>query len=168
MTRAHLLSFNLTFLTSVLVEPTAVATGWRRSALGRPSRGAVAVRVDAGQQRGGPGEVAVGLAAVWRGQKNGAVAVGGQVLVELVDVESANGGDDVGAELGDVQVAEVNVLPPNGGGGAGAAVPVFVPHVRVRFRGCGWRWRSVRLTWKPKPREAPINIILMHLHNNKW
>lgn len=39
------------------------------------------------------------VACVRRGQNSGAVAVGREVLVELMDVESVHGADDVSAEL---------------------------------------------------------------------
>lgn len=98
------------------------------------------------------------VAGVWWGKNSGAMAVGREVLVELVDVKSVDGADDVGAELWDVHVTEVNVLTGGGRNRAGDAVQgpmavVFVPHVKVGFR-CSWRcWRSMRLTWKPKPRK---------------
>lgn len=39
------------------------------------------------------------VAGVWWGKNSGAMAVGREVLVKLVDVESVDGADDVGAEL---------------------------------------------------------------------
>lgn len=43
------------------------------------------------------------------------MAVGREVLVELVDIEGLDVGDDIAAQLADVHVTEVNVeLSPNG------------------------------------------------------
>lgn len=98
------------------------------------------------------------VAGIWWGQNSGAVAVGREVLVKLVDVESVDVADDVSAELRDVHVTEVYVLTADGVNRAGAALHrpvalVFVPHVKVSFRGSGRCWRPMRLTWKPKPRK---------------
>lgn len=80
-----------------------------RGALSTPGRAArVAVRrsVRAAGHRGRP----VAVVRRQSGEARG-VTVQREVLVELVDVEGLDVADDVGAELGDVHVAEVYVLP---------------------------------------------------------
>lgn len=89
--------------------------------------------------------------AVVRGQARSCVAVERKVLVKLVHVEGLHVADDVGAELRDVHVAEVDVLPATAGFQQAAALmfqvllgAVMVVQVRLRS-GRGRRW-SVRLT----------------------
>lgn len=117
--RAQLLSFNLKF-----GGRRRRRDGGGSSALGRPG-----VRVDEGS--GG-----VAVAAV-----RAVHAAGREVLVELVHVEPVDG-----AELGDVHVAEVDVL----------AARRRRSGVELGFRGRGGRRGSMRMTWKPE--EAPITV----------
>lgn len=98
------------------------------------------------------------------------MAAGRKVLVELVHVECVHGADDVRAELGDVHVAEVDVLTAGGRHGAVAAIcrpvaVVFVCHVDFSFRGGGRCWRSVRVTWTPQ-RKKYHNKYFYLMHTN--
>lgn len=84
------------------------------------------------------------------------MAVRREVLVELVDVESVDGPDDVGAEVRDVYVAEVNVLAAGRGGGASVGRPVELvlgSRGNVGLWCSRRRWRPLRLTWEPEPRK---------------
>ena len=73
-----------------------------------------------------------------------------------MDVESVDGVDDVGAELGDVHVAEVNVLTAPAAALCRPMALMFVPCVQVSLRGSGRRWRSVRLTWTATSRKHQL------------
>lgn len=85
------------------------------------------------------------------------MAVWRQVLVELADVESINGADDVGTEFGNVHVTEVKVLTVGGKNRTAAAAhlvgAMFTPCEQLGFRGSGRCWRSMRLTWENRQRE---------------
>lgn len=69
------------------------------------------------------------------------VAVGGEVLIELVDVEGLDVGDDVAAELADVHVSEVDVgrLPAAFLQRAALPLQVLLARLRVRLGGGGGR-----------------------------
>lgn len=74
-----------------------------------PPRQGIAVGVAVGGTEGPRG--GVGSVPMVRRRRGGAVPVEWQVLVELVDVKGIHVADDIGAQLRDVQVAEVDVLP---------------------------------------------------------
>lgn len=113
MTRAHLLRLNLRFVVHGVILVHAPTRRGGRHPTRAPTFGGPGVGVDAGEDEG-PGGVAVSVSGLRRGQQGGAVAVGRQILVELVDVEPVDGADDVGAQLRDVHVAEVDVLTAAG------------------------------------------------------
>ena len=97
----------------------------------------------------------VGCAPVGAGRRGlarlsgqGRVAVEGQVLVELVDVEGVHVPDDLTAQLGDVHVAEVNVLTPTVHQAAAFQLQLLLaPVVQVSLGGCGRGGRPVGLPW---------------------
>lgn len=77
------------------------------------------------------------------------MAVEREVLVELVHVEGLHVADDVGAKLGDVDVAEVDVLPAAVNQTPALMLQVLLhPVVQVCFGSSGWRWGTVRLPWR--------------------
>ena len=61
-----------------------------------------------------PGVGPVPVVGAWHVGSGGRgnVPVEGKVLVELMHIEGLHVGDDVGAQLRDVHIAEVDVLPP--------------------------------------------------------
>lgn len=81
------------------------------------------------------------------GGRDPRVAIGGEVLVEFVDVEGFDVGDDVAAELADVDVSEVDVgrLPAAFLQGAALALQVLLARLRVRLGGGGGRGGALRL-----------------------
>lgn len=146
MARAQLLRLHLRFGAHVFMT-TRFPARRRRSRPGgspafrRPSRDAVGLKVGAGK-----GEGTGGAAAAWLRCSGRAQAAGREVLVKLAHVEPVHGADDIGAELRDVHMAEVDVLAVGRGHGA----VVFVGHMNFSFRSRGRRWRSVRMAWTEK------------------
>lgn len=66
------------------------------------------------------------------------MAVEREVLVELVHVEGLHVADDVGAELGDVHVTEIDVLPAAVDQTAAFVFQILLRSMmKVRFRGRG-------------------------------
>lgn len=86
------------------------------------------------------------------------VAVKREVLVELVNIKGLHVADDIGAQLVDVHITEVNVLPAAVGKAAPFVLQILLNSVvEVCFRGGGWcRW-SMRLPWKEKSQQK-VNI----------
>ena len=78
-------------------------------ALGHPGCDTPGLRADRSATADGVGAGVADRGGVAGAARRARVAVGGQVLVELVDVEGLDVGDDVAAELADVHVAEVDV-----------------------------------------------------------
>lgn len=77
------------------------------------------------------------------------VPIEGQVLVEFVYVKRLDVGDDVGAQLRDVHIAEVNVLPPATAVHQPTTLMLQItlaPMMQVGLRGGGGCGRTVRLT----------------------
>ena len=74
------------------------------------------------------------------------MAVEREVLVELVHVEGLHVADDISAELRDVDVAEVNVLPAAVNKTAALVLQILLhPVVQVCFGSGGWCGGTVRL-----------------------
>lgn len=68
------------------------------------------------------------------------MAVEREVLVKLVHVEGLHVADDISAELRDVDVAKVDVLPVAVNETAAFVFQIlFQPVVQVGFRSSGWR-----------------------------
>lgn len=79
--------------------------------------------------------------------RHGRVTVEGQVLVKLVDVEGLHVADDLAAQLGDVHVAEVDVLPTAFRQATALVLQLLLaPVVKVRLGGRGRGGGSVSLT----------------------
>ena len=74
------------------------------------------------------------------------MAVEREVLVELVHVEGLHVADDISAELRDVDVAEVDVLPAAVNKTAALVLQILLhPVVQVCFGSGGWCGGTVRL-----------------------
>lgn len=103
---------------------------------------AIGGSVGAARRRGLP-------VAVVGGQRRGVggVAVKRKVLVELVHVEGLHVADDIGAELRDVDVAEVDVLPAAVDEAAAFMFQILLHPVVQVCLGSSWRCRrTMRLT----------------------
>lgn len=90
-----------------------------------------------------------------RGYRGRAVNVEGQVLVELVHIESLHGADNIRAEFRDVHFAEVYVLTTDNRSHTrtssavlGPVALVFDPEVQLSFGGGGRCWWAMRLPWR--------------------
>lgn len=117
--------------------------------LGHP--GVPGARRRAGRAADAVGTAVGGDLAV--GGRDPRVAVGGQVLVELVDVEGFDVGDDVAAELADVHVSEIDVgrLAAAFRQRAALALQVLLARLlSVRFGGGGGCGGTLRLPCKGK------------------
>lgn len=87
------------------------------------------------------------------------VAVGGQVLVKLVDVEGLDVGDDVAAQLADVHVAEVDGgLSAPLGQGAPLSLQVSLAGLHVGFGGGRWRRWALGLPCRQQKRKRRRKI----------
>lgn len=77
------------------------------------------------------------------------MAIEREVLVKFVNVKGLHIADDISAELRDVYIAEVNVLPAAVNKTTAFVFQIlFHPVVQVCFRSSGWcRW-TVGLPWK--------------------
>lgn len=74
------------------------------------------------------------------------MAVEREVLVELVHVEGLHVADDISAELRDVDVAEVDVLPATVNKTAALVLQILLhPVVQVCFGSGGWCGGTMRL-----------------------
>lgn len=77
------------------------------------------------------------------------MAVEREVLVELVHVEGLHVADDLSAELRDVDVAEVDVLPVAVDKTAAFVFQILLhPVVEVCFGSSGWCRGTMGLPWK--------------------
>lgn len=74
------------------------------------------------------------------------MAVEREVLVKLMHIEGLHVADDISAELRDVNVAEVNVLPVAVNEATAFVFQILLyPVVQVCFGSCGWRRGTVGL-----------------------
>lgn len=152
---AHLLCLYLRFGADVFVtmwfpDQRGRSRHGGRPAFQCPSLDAVGLKMGAGEGEGPGGAAAARLRCSSRAQ-----ATGRKVLVKLMHVKPVHGADDVGTELRNVHMAEVNVLAIRRGRRAAAAIwvvlaIVFVCHMNFSVRGRGRCWRSVRMAWTKK------------------
>lgn len=101
------------------------------------------------------------------------MAVKREVLVELVHVKGLHVADDVGAELGDVHVTEVDVLPAAVDEAATFVFQILLHAVvKVRFRGRGRCGGAVGLPCHKKTSNLTSHEMLgrkmVLINNSQW
>lgn len=143
---AQLLCFNME---TVLAHLTGGGRGGGHGALSAPRWPVAACMavwgsVSAARQW----SLAVAVAVVWGAW---GVAIEREVLVKLVNVKGLHIADDISAELRDVYIAEVNVLPAAVNKSTAFMFQILLhPMVEVCFRSSGWcRW-TMGLPWKKR------------------